>query len=320
MNYFNIFSSKNQKSKRVSRTNKKTRKNMKKMNCSPAVKGKTLSSHTCYTVDVLMKIKEEYNKSHVDNKIDASRPNKIWEELNHRLVRCEKEDCWLKELKDETLRKNIDEYIFAPDSPPEWRQNPNEWLSNFDIMKVMKQYEDSYHNFEFIGPSPIDFDKKIVEYDNNCVENEICNLSLNKMLENHKTKIGIIFNLDKHDEPGSHWVSLFIDLEDIPIVFYFDSTGEDIPDEINVLKDRIIKQGKELKNPIHFKFYKNYKTIHQTGNSECGMYSLFFIITMLTGETEFDKKMSLKNKLDLFKKKRIPDKYVEKYRNIYFNN
>jgi hypothetical protein len=187
-------------------------------------------------------------------------------------------------------------------------------------MKVMKQYEDTYRNFEFIGPSPIDFDKKIPEYMGHCVESEICNLSLSKMLENKKTKIGIIFNLDKHDEPGSHWVSLFIDLEKTPFLFYFDSTGQDIPYEINVLKDRIIKQGKKLKNPIHFKFYKNYKTVHQMGNSECGMYSLFFIITMLTSETEFDKNMSLKDKIDLFKKKRIPDKYVEKYRNIYFNN
>ena len=26
-------------------------------------------------------------------------------------------------------------------------------------------------------------------------------------------KIGVIFNLDKHTQPGSHWVALFIDGE-----------------------------------------------------------------------------------------------------------
>jgi len=41
---------------------------------------------------------------------------------------------------------------------------------------------------------------------------------------------------------------------------------------------------------------------------------LFFIITML------DENMSLKKKIDLFQKKRIPDNYVEHYRKIYFND
>jgi hypothetical protein len=26
---------------------------------------------------------------------------------------------------------------FAPESPPEWKKNPNEWLSSIDIMNVM---------------------------------------------------------------------------------------------------------------------------------------------------------------------------------------
>ena len=35
-------------------------------------------------------------------------------------------------------------------------------------------------------------------------------------------KIGVIFNLDKHDQSGSHWVAMFIDLEN-KFFFYFDS-------------------------------------------------------------------------------------------------
>jgi hypothetical protein len=37
---------------------------------------------------------------------------------------------------------------------------------------------------------------------------------LKDYIDKNITKIGIIFNLDNHNESGSHWVSLFIDLED----------------------------------------------------------------------------------------------------------
>ncbi len=37
-------------------------------------------------------------------------------------------------------------------------KEPNEWLTSIDILNVMKQYEDKHDDFDFIGPSPIDFD------------------------------------------------------------------------------------------------------------------------------------------------------------------
>jgi hypothetical protein len=72
---------------------------------------------------------------------------------------CNKESCWLKQKftagKVDDLKES-----FAPESPEEWKSNPNEWLSSMDINKVMKQYEKAYKCFEFIGPSPIDYDTK----------------------------------------------------------------------------------------------------------------------------------------------------------------
>ena len=72
----------------------------------------------------------------------------------------------------------------------------------------MKQYEKTYKCFDFIGPSPIDYDKH-VSY-GECVWEELCEFSLNKQIKEGKTKIGIIFNLDPHHKPGSHWVAMFI--------------------------------------------------------------------------------------------------------------
>jgi hypothetical protein len=311
-----------QKKKKWMVSNKEllSKRKTRRMNCNPIVEGKTISSNTCYTSDVLRKIRDSYNENHSEKeRIHTDQPKKIWGALNQRLVHCKKEDCWLKEMKDERMKREIHTYVFAPYSPKEWKKNPNEWLSNIDILNVLDQYEKKYPEFLFLGPSPIDFDKKLLETGFQCVEREICNLSLEKELKRGKTKIGFIFNLDEHDESGSHWVSLFIDLEE-KIVFYFDSAGYEIPNEIAVLKDRLIEEGKQMKPPLLLKYDSNRGIHHQKGDTECGMYSLFFIITMLTGETEFEKNLTQKQKIRFFKEKRIPDKYVEKYRKIYFND
>jgi hypothetical protein len=127
---------------------------------------------------------------------------------------------------------------------------------------------------------------------------------------------------------GSHWVSLFVDFsrKSFPLIFFMDSGGdhsEEIPDEIQKLIHRICTQGKECR--IKFKVFRNLVD-HQKENTECGMYSLFMIITMLTEETECRKcngkdvkHRSIDELLYLFQKEPIPDKYVEQYRKIYFN-
>jgi hypothetical protein len=312
----------NTRSSKIAKTAKNNRK-MKhtiKNNCSPVIKGKTLFEHTCMTVDVIEEIKKKYNKTHDSSmQITTTDPHQIWNILNKRLYQCnnsrDMDICWLNELNDTQLRKKIKDHIFVPESPLDWTKNPNEWLSNYDIIKVLKQYELAYPKFHAFEPTPIDFDTKI--YNDTCVTKEMCNFSLKHELQKNKTKIGMIFNLDKHTGSGTHWVSMFIDLEE-KFIFYFDSTGEKIPDEINKLKERIISQGKS--NNIDFIYYDNHNIVHQTGNSECGVYSLFFVITMLTGKTEFKTKLNIKEKIRFFKGKRIPDKYIEKYRKIFFRS
>ena len=40
-----------------------------------------------------------------------------------------------------------DKNIFAPQSPISWKDNITEWLSNYDILNVMSQYENKYPKF-----------------------------------------------------------------------------------------------------------------------------------------------------------------------------
>jgi hypothetical protein len=287
------------------------------MNCSPEVEGKTIRPDSCLTPEILYKIKNAYNNDHLSQQITTTNPYEIWVELKNRLTLCQKEDCWLKQIDDIEVRENIYTHIFAPKQPDEWKIDKNTWLTNFDIMDVLKQYEEKYPNFKLIGTTFIDFDSKM-ENHNVCVEEELCKFSLKEHIDNKITKIGIVFNLDKHTEDGSHWVSMFIDIKE-QFIFYFDSAANKTPIEMKRLVKRIIEQGKQLKTPIYFKYYENYPLEHQMGNTECGMYSLFFTITMATGKTDDIKFKNTQEKIDFFKKHRIPDKYVEELRSRYFN-
>ena len=87
-------------------------------------------------------------------------------------------------------------------------------------------------------------------------------------------------------------------------MYYFDSTGEDIHENIQHLVDQIQNQDPS------FELIKNYPVEHQFENTECGIYTLFFIITMLqTGNYSFFNG-----------KKTFPDKKMLKLRKKIFNS
>lgn len=296
------------------KTNNRTTR--KKMQCSPIVAGKSASKTTCYTDDVLLKIRDAYHRTHPNEpKIPYKSPKKILGELKKRMeTTCKAEDCWLS-LLPENQRKYLDQMIFAPDQPLEWEQNPDEWLSNYDIINVLKQYAIAYPKFEFIEPSPIDFDTKLPT--KKCVSDDLCTFELSDYVNRGVEKIGICFNLDDHAGPGTHWVSMIIDIPN-KIIFYFDSALFDTPPEITIFVDRVLKQSNEL--GLGIQYHHNARQ-HQFGNSECGMYSLFFIITMLTekwGGT--GAHMPTKQRIQFFKNRRITDKTVSEFRNRYFNS
>lgn len=292
------------KKKRYNKTNKKIA--LEKVNCSPKPKGE-MNEFSCYTNKSLYKLRDLWNARHPDVKIKSSSPKEIHLLISEKLSGvCNKESCWLKQKDKFGILESDLADSFAPESPNEWKKNPNEWLSSVDIMDVMKQYESAYKCFDFIGPSPIDFDTKKLYGE--CVWDELCNFSVEQQIKNGKTKIGIIFNTDPHNKPGQHWISMFINIKKKQI-FFFDSTGDSPSPEIMKLVERIKKQGLELDKKIIFKYNSNEGVEHQYGNTECGVYSLFFIVHMLEDKlTEHYLKTHI-----------LKDEYINKFRKIYFN-
>jgi len=298
---------KNQKNKKKYKYKIKAGASLKKINCSPKSKGE-INGFSCYTDKSLFKLRDLWNARHPTLKINSNNPKEIHLQLSKNLNNvCSTEACWLKQKGDFGQIKDELSDSFAPVSPPEWKKNPNEWLSSEDIIQVMKQYEKAYKCFDFLGPSPIDFDTKKMYGE--CVWDELCNFSLEKQIKKGKTKIGIIFNTDPHDKPGKHWISLFINIKKKKI-FFFDSTGDKAPPEVSALIERVKKQGLVLNPPIKFISDSNEGVEHQYGNTECGIYSLFFIVHMLE-----DKLTDHYLKTHILK-----DKYMEKFRHVYFND
>ena len=324
------FKRKNKKRKTKKRKTKKQKGGnsqkggSKKLMCSPAANSKSVQKNsTCFTPDVLLKIKQEFNKDFPQNPIVTNEVREIWQQLHDRLTstKCKgkNESCWLSIIDDKNLAEQIKEHIFAPEQPSEWKTNPDEWLSNFDIFNVIKQYEevDEYKDFKATSPTSIDFDS-MRKGTKTCVSEELCKFSLTHWMKKGKKRFGIVFNLDKHTGPGSHWVTLFVDNTN-KFMFFFDSAGNGLPKEVKTLMDKIENQSKQL--GIELKRYDNDRHSHQNGNTECGMYSLYFMITMLTGKipSKSDYTMSIEERIDLFLKKKIPDKLVFDYRDLYFN-
>ena len=202
MNIFNNYISK-----------KKTKKNnFKKHICSPKKKKYTLK-YSCFTPRLMRKLRRIWNKKNPNNKIKSEKNNYkgIWKELKNKMKDvCHNEACL---LKSEFIKNDIPEYhwnkLFAPKKPKSWKNKPNEWLSNFDIRDVIKQWEKKYNDFYFIGPTPINYDTHV---EGSCVEDELCKFNLKKIINKGINKVGVIFNLDKHNESGSHWVTVFLDI------------------------------------------------------------------------------------------------------------
>lgn len=307
-------SSKKQTSKRKKRNKSKSKinKSISKSivgptctnKCAPGTKPnpKTCS---CLSKESLLKIAAQWNMNHPDDKIKFKKSSSItnlWRSINDKLKdQCKSEWCWIQQEFIKRMNSEDINNAYRPSMPGSWKENKYEWLKTDDIENVMDQYEDAYNDFYFIGPVPIDFDKPYGI--GHCVVDELCKINLSKVYDNGYRKIGVVFNLDPHDKPGSHWVSMYCDMKRKGI-YYFDSYGMQPPDEVETLMVRLKNQAKLLN--LDMKIKKNHVR-HQYKNSECGVYCLFFITELLKGR-----------KFEHLIKSPVLDESMNSKRNIFF--
>jgi hypothetical protein len=256
-----------------------------KNNCAPCRlkdNKKDKKFKTCYSKDSLIKIAKAWNKEHKENKpikINLQSKKQLWNNIQKKMNSlCENNEyCWkkqnfIKKLKD----TEIELYTFKPDYPKSWLRNKYTWLNTYDIYYVMKQYEKVYNDFIFIGPIPSDCPTKI--------QCELSNIDLIKLKKRGINKIGIIYNLDTSNQPGSHWIGIYIDNQNNEINIYDSQVG---------IGNNLIRQFIErlsnnyIKNNINPIIIYNDKR-HQYGGSECGVYSMNFILERLHGKNMYE--------------------------------
>uniref|UniRef100_A0A6C0L8G9 Ubiquitin-like protease family profile domain-containing protein n=1 Tax=viral metagenome TaxID=1070528 RepID=A0A6C0L8G9_9ZZZZ len=203
------------------------------------------------------------------------------------------------DTKTKEIIKMIETEELRPEMPIEWYANSREWLSNYDIEDVMKQYDkDRTYKYAFLGVYPIDFSEE--DKFGRCLYSKICSLDVKKYINKKIKYLGLITNLDKHNQSGSHWTSTFIIIDPRNKCYgahYYDSNAIAIPAYIkkfiNNIKERLL-----VIYPNN-KFKITYNTIrHQKKNTECGMFSMTHQIRWM-------------NSLLKYKELKLPDPYKD---------
>ena len=267
--------------------------------CAPSRGGKPYS---CYSVNELQAFAKQLDVMPHDS---ADRRDKevLWNAVDGKMAsKCTTEYCWGKHIGPGKRGRGggamawlggggagEDDYghaeptaAFRPRMPTEWEAKPNLWLSTVDIQQVMNQYEAVHSDFKFIGPVPVDFQSPSGD---TCVSPELCQIDLHGWWKQGIRRVGIVFNMDPHDMSGSHWVAAFCDMAGAA-AYYYDSFGVKAPQEIDTLLRQFAAQGQELLGtPLRI---ESNETRHQFKNTECGVYSMHFIMSMLSGQA-FDE-------------------------------
>lgn len=283
--------------------------------CAPHRADLQQTTGSCLTLAELRVVADAWNASNPGNRIPhasfAKKPD-LWSQINDRLKEsCGKavgssgEHCWVQKVDQSPGVRAIRNESLRPVKPSAWYMNKNEWLNTYDILLVMKQYEKLHRDFKFVGVFPRDFAYK---HDGlTCVAKEMCDPSLFDHQKSGKKRFGFVFNHDAHNQPGSHWVALFMSFDQDSKLFgshYFDSTGREPKAEVLKFMTKTFIQKSlpitSVKSPVR----KQFK------NTECGMFALNFLINCVESPT--DKSYS-----DIVKSMGT-DSEIEKLRDVFF--
>jgi hypothetical protein len=281
-------------------------KNPSNMKCGPNIE---FDNCSCIPLNILINMAESFNQYNeennindkilLDSRLDTLQPDNYKKYLLFQFKKRYDRDQqnWIKEkfikYMSEDNKEMLENVVFRPEGP----QGKFDWLSTLDINNVLTQYENKYSDFKFLGAVPMDF--------NDLDYLPFKNIDFDDFYKNNIYRIGVIFNLDESYKSGSHWVSLFIDLKKGQI-YYSDSYGirpeNRVVNFMNKIENYLKKKG------IYNIDIKHNKIQHQQGNSECGVYSINFILRLLKGKT-----------FEHITRKRLTDNKVNKCRLKYFN-
>ena len=290
--------------------------------------GKKWDNGSCLSLDKLKDIASNYNKTYKTRtnfkeiNVNDDKKNLV-KQLNERLNECSDQICWtrldiVKQVdKDGEIRNNT----FLPKGP----SDKYEWLSTNHIDEVIKQAQKVHKDFIFLGAVPYDFE--------DLSGLKVYKINFAEWQKKGYNRFGMVINLDTHNKAGSHWVSLYFDLNKNQ-VYFFDSVGKRPGSRIRSFINKIVKymyfklyneqfeindivKARDSGNLKDFEQFKKLEKIdvrfnqnqHQFKDSECGVYSIYFILELLNGRSFKDLSTDI-----------VKDEEMNSFRAKYFRN
>ncbi len=238
---------------------------MDKRRCSPiaAKRAKKDKFQSCFSWQSLAYLAKNYNKYNPHDKIPIYRTrDQLWNAIKKKIPECSDEKCWI----NSRFLSNADKTYLLEDFKPPIPKGKYKWLETDDIDVVLSGYQKAFSLFQYLGAHPIDFETYNSRF------HPLSELQRAKRAGKHAA--AIVLNLDMSYDPGSHWVAIFFDLKH-KTMEYFDSYGYQAPKRVMDFYDKL---------PIGWTLKRNKKQ-HQHQNSECGVYSIHFIVRRLLGQS-----------------------------------
>ena len=207
-------------------------------------------------------------------------------------TKCDNEKCILlnSEVKEELQKEGVSSSEIMDFFKAEGPRETDDWLSDKNIHDVLNQYKKEYPEFDYYPCCLMDFDK-VLEENGAEAAPLLAKKSVVDFIREGKKKIACIPNTGVGRSRGIHWVTLFVDVGssiNVWSVEYFNSTGQPPTKEFNTWLNRAYN---DLKNYARAKglsveiVVKKNSTVMQTENSECGVYSLYYVRSRLEGRT-----------------------------------
>lgn len=243
--------------------------------CAPTVKG-----DVCSTKETLEDLRDKLD-------ITARTPKEIVNAAKEK-TGCTTESCTLKKVG---LLADAEDR-FRPAGP--W--NNKNWLNNSDIDEVLEQYVAKFPRFKHIPFQMRDFADQ---------GGELARVAWPEVSKKYDA-LACVLNTDLSSGSGEHWTPIFVDFRN-GTVEYFDSAGQTPHKEFT---DFVVKVAHELsQSGRKFRDVILTQVDHQHKNTECGVYSLYYIISRLHGVP-----------YTAFTERRVPDELMEAFRKSLFRN
>ncbi len=200
---------------------------------------------------------------------------------------CKSESCVIQskilKLPGSVIEKEL-EINFKPKGP----RNSTALLSNINIDNNMVRWAREYDNFFPCPFAMMDFDKTHESFSTISMPdvyngNYVLDLGSFGKVKRKNNCFGCVVNTDTSNGPGKHWVAVFVDMrKPDATIEYFNSVGNPPPKPMIVWLERTKKTLNGLFKSVTVHSVTSVE--HQFKDTECGVYSLFYIRKRLEGE------------------------------------